>query len=99
MSCSLSGERMGRKCVCPRVSFIARSAGRQLQRVLMVHFLDEPFRMRAAEAPEEAGVDQEFAQGGSNQSTEDDRGDRVENLTARLLPAIDERDQADAGGE
>ena len=59
----------------------------------------ESLCIAAAEAPEEAGVDQEFAKRGRDQSAEDDRGDWVENLAARFMAAPDERDQADACGQ
>src|SRR5947208_3166259 len=65
---------------------------RQIQFFVAFHLFYEAIGIGAAEAPEDAGMDQEFAEGRGNEPTENHGRDRVQNLATRLLPAVDEWD-------
>ena len=51
-------------------------------------FAHQPLGFLAAEFPEEAGMNQEFAKGGSDQPAQNDGGHWIQNLAARLLGDI-----------
>ncbi len=44
-------------------------------------------------------MNQKLAEGRGDEAAENDRGDRIENLPARFLPAQDERDEPDPRGQ
>jgi hypothetical protein len=57
--------------------------------------LDEAFGFFAAEDSKESRVDKKVEQRAADESTNDDRCDRVQNLCARLVASDDQRHNAD----